>query len=269
MKKLVFLILTLLIFSLLFSQEINSNESSEEVSNNQETQETQNIQEPKDTQIDQDIQETQNISSRNQGMFFFTFGPNITLNDAENKASFSYVLYGTGFGAQIPINNFMKISPHIQYLGGYYFYDDTQSAALMTSPEYRTTYTASLLLDIPVTFHFPVKNTIANIGLGLAFYPRYGFLTSGVSEEDKTDVELINSYYWSCARFLYPSLSFSWDYLMKNGCSFGIGAKFYYQLSNLFDSNRISYMHGSMISVFARFFLPEKQKSIEPTLTEE
>lgn len=257
MKKLVFLITVFLLFSSLFSQ------------TSEEPQITEDSQILDDSQITEDSEIIQETSPRQQGIFFFTFGPNLTINDAENKASFSYILTGTGFGAQIPINNIIKISPHIQYQGGYYFYDDTQSAALMTSSEYRTTYTASLLLDIPITFHFPVKNTVASLGLGLAFYPRYGFLTSGVSEEDKNDVELINAYYWKSARYIYPSFTFSWDYLMKNGCSFGLGAKFYYQLSNLFDSNKISFMHGSMVSVFARFFLPAKQKTSESQPIEE
>ena len=178
-------------------------------------------------------------------------GINIQYNAAPLPSAPSPVLFSFGLGFDLGFYETFAFRPDMQFSGTYYLLQD--DSALPSSPENRTAYVTSILLDIPVCYIIPIKKTQFYFGAGLALYIRAAFLASKVPSSEKESVMTINQYFWSKARFLYPSLQLGWDFLTSKDSSFGFNAKILFPLGNAGNSEAYSWFQDGIISLSVRF----------------
>lgn len=207
-------------------------------------------------------QEQTNKAQNKLGNLFITSGLLYQHNADGITSAPSPLYFNIGFGGRIPFASHFSFAPFGQGFAGYYLW--ANETALPSSPENRTVYTPNLLIDLPILFELPVKESVFSVGLGISVLVRYGFLTNGVSEDDYDDVPLINGWYWQNCRFIYPSAQLSWDFMLPNGTAIGLGVKGYLPLGNYFTQNPISYFQDGLISVSARFFFKPWQAKKKP-----
>ncbi|MCR4789660.1 MAG: hypothetical protein K5839_01120 [Treponemataceae bacterium] len=172
-------------------------------------------------------------------------GPSLQYNAAPLPSAPSPVLFSFGGGVRFNILSFLTFQPHAQFFATYYLLQDGN--ALPASPENRTAYVPSMLLDLPFIFTIPVKNTEFNAGLGLAFFMRAAFLASKVPSSEQEDVDAMNSYFWSGLRFFYPSINLGWDFTLSRETSCGLFAKLFFPLGNFSDDAYSLAQDGIMI----------------------
>jgi len=182
---------------------------------------------------------------------FPSMGTNIQYNAAPLPSAPSPVLFSFGLGFDLGFYETFAFRPDLQFSGSYYLLQDT--SALPASPENRTAYVTSILLDMPVCYIVPIKKTQFYFGAGLALYIRAAFLASKVPSSEKESVTAINQYFWSNARFLYPSLQLGWDFLTSKDSSFGFNAKILFPLGNAGNSEAYSWFQDGIISLSVRF----------------
>ena len=184
----------------------------------------------------------------------FNIGSNITLNlQSKEHSAISPINFFAGGGADIKINNLSIIPTHNIWAMYYLYYDDK---ALPAEVEHRTASVINCMLDLPVGYNFYKNNSVFTVGAGLGILFRISFLSSGVSESDtgysgnaKSDLENINKYFYSNARFLYPEIFFSYLYNFSNDFSAGAMLKYYVSIGNLAAG---SLFDASIISVSTR-----------------
>lgn len=197
-----------------------------------------------------------NSSSLPQGFIFLTTGPQLLYNAEGLETAPSPVSFSMGTGGKISfLRNYLSFSPYIK--GWYSYYIWLHDKALPGTLEKRTSLTLHALLDIPLFFHLPVKNSIFSLGLGISILARYGFAVTVLPEEEKPDIKKMNNYYWQKIRFLYPCLILAWDYMLDNGTSFGFEARAHYPIASALEEVP-SPIQNALLSVSARFFLPQK-----------
>lgn len=189
---------------------------------------------------------------------FFQFGPTSTINLApKNISSPSPIKPNLAFTTEINMVKNFSIAPTINFFTNYYlWYDGEDSpknsgAALFAEIEHRTALVFNFLIDIPLVYNVKIKKSNLGLGLGCGILGRFGILSSGVSENEKTDVELINKYFWGKARFVYPMFQISWDYLRDNNWSLGGILKAYLPLGSILDQS-YGVFHNSIICLCFR-----------------
>ncbi len=190
------------------------------------------------------------------GTFFITAGPNVLFNfDTEFRSAPSPMMFSAGFGAHIPIRDFLDFSPHIAFFSNYYLFED--GIAFPAEIEHRTALVPSLLIDFPVEYKLPLRKSLLTLGGGLSILTRYAFLATGVPDSEKDDIKEINSYLWGGARWLYPMLQAGWDYVLPSGIATGALVRAYFPLGSFIDPNPSAFQ--SMILSFSlRFHLSTK-----------
>jgi hypothetical protein len=87
----------------------------------------------------------------------------------------------------------------------------------------------------------------------MAFLIRYAILPAGVSASDtgtsgsaSGDVDKINSWFWSDARYLYPELVGSWDYRVNQRLQAGLEGRIYFPLGSLIQGDGFDTIMGSI-----------------------
>lgn len=186
------------------------------------------------------------------GNLVFTLGAIGILNNQQSGAP-SPVLFSIGAGAQFPVRRNLSVSPHGHYFGTYYLWDSAKSQALPAEVEQRTAYVPAILFDLPLTFDYTVRRSTLHAGGGLSFLIRFAARAASVPSGEDSDILAINRWFWEKARFLYPSLQFSWDYAFANGLSLGLGLKAYFSAGALIDKAGID---RSMLVLSMRIIPP-------------
>lgn len=187
---------------------------------------------------------------------YFNIGTNITLNLAsKEKSAPTPVNFTFGGGVVLDITDLISVEPRLDFWMMYYLYDGKD--ALPAEVEHRTATTLCFMLDCPVGFNFRFGNHTITPGAGLGILMRFGILSAGVKENDsgatgtaKGDIEKINAWFWSDARFLYPEIFFSWDYKVSDYLRAGLTAKIYIPMGSLFSGHG---MDGMIINLTSRF----------------
>lgn len=203
-----------------------------------------------------DSQEHTDAEVLSQGFVFITAGPQLFYNAEGLSTSPSPISFAIGAGGNLPLfKNRISFAPYIKGWASYYIWINDK--ALPGALEKRTAYTLHALLDIPVMFLFPVQNSIFSVGLGISMLARYGFAETVVPEEEKPDIDKMNTYYWQNLRFLYPCLIIAWDYMLQNGTSFGFEVRAHYPISSIADQGS-SPLQSALLSASVRFFFPRQ-----------
>ncbi|MCR5699440.1 MAG: hypothetical protein K6G52_07340 [Treponemataceae bacterium] len=179
-----------------------------------------------------------------------SMGTNLQYNAAPLPSAPSPALFSFGLGFDLGFYRTFAFRPDFQFSGTYYLLQD--GSALPAAPESRTAYVISALFDMPVCYIVPVGKTQFYFGAGLALYIRAAFLASKVPSSEQESITAINQYFWSNARFLYPSFQLGWDFLLHEDSSFGINAKVFFPLGNAGNENAYSWFQDGIISVSAR-----------------
>lgn len=249
-KKTVMLYLTLILFLITLpctifaqtenepevTQNQNGTELSAEITPNQD--EPENL--PKATIADSGV----------PSILVVTAGPLGILNTKKNSAP-SPILFSIGAGAQIKLAKNISFTPHGQFFGTYYLWENGQ--ALPAELEHRTAYVPSIMVDIPVTCDIYAGNSIFRIGLGASLLLRFAARASDVPTSEKSSIDEMNKWLWQNGRFFYPSAQLSWDYVLDNGAAVGLGAKAYFSLGGFLDGDKLD---RSMIMLSVRLVPP-------------
>lgn len=193
------------------------------------------------------------------GRLVFNLGAVGILNTDKNSAP-SPVLFTAGAGGQFPLytNRIMilSVAPHGQFFASFYFWDKSRKLALPAEPEQRIAYVPAIMVDSPVLFHFPVKDSVFAAGIGPSFLVRFAARAMRVPASEDNDIRLMNEWFWQKGRFFYPSLHLSWDYIFPSGIAAGIGLKAYLCTGGLAEKRGLD---GSMIILSVRL-IPERKK---------
>ena len=187
--------------------------------------------------------------------FFFTMGPLAIINtESSTKSAPTPIVFSTGFGMKFLEDKMVAFEPRVSFFTNYYLWDGDN--ALPAEVENRTAIALSLLFDLPavVTFHHG-ENTF-EAGSGLGFLARYGILANGVSSSDtgasgsaSGDVDKINDWFWSGARYVFPELLGSWTYAVSSRLQAGFEGRVYFPLGSLMNGRGFDAM---MFSLAAR-----------------
>ena len=176
------------------------------------------------TETEFSVSPDEQIESKKRGLpnffdasrFILGLTPGFYINPDSNKlkSAPSAPIYPFYAGFIYPDNSFIAIEPTLSFFRLYtLWYDGTAYPAEI---ENRTATTLSFLLNIPVVFAVNVKGTKLQISPGIAMLMRFALKTGGVSGSESgysgtvdSDINLINKWFWSNARFLYFSAGVS------------------------------------------------------------
>lgn len=187
-----------------------------------------------------------------QAAVFAGVTPTIYIVSEDNLSAPSPIVFPVYIGFAWPKDYFISFQPSLKIFTNYYFVNDGK--VLPAEIENRTAYTFSFLLNIPVVFKVNLwdkANITASVGIALLI--RFGFLASGVDENDygysgtaAGDISLINSGFYEGGKFVYMSTSADWMFNMGNGMQLGPEVSFYIPVVTLLSDFSLN---GTMISV--------------------
>ncbi len=147
--------------------------------------------------------------------FVLQLEPGVSINTESSLVSApTPIIYPITIGALWPDYTFFATQPSIAFfMTNHLWYN---GKALPAEIENRTTTTLSFLVNIPAVFSFYIGNTRLQLMPGVALLARFVFLANNVNPNDSgfsgtaaSDVENINSYFWSNGRFFYLSSGIS------------------------------------------------------------
>lgn len=171
--------------------------------------------------------------------YFFTMPTSFYYSNGDKQHSApSPIVFNPGFGIIWPNEGFISIEPSLNFYYSYYLWYDGR--ALPAEIENRTSTTLSFMLDIPAVFTLPINTTKLKLDIGASMLMRFGWLSNGANEAQ--DVEMINHYFWSQARFLYLSGGITWMVGLPSKTKFGPFAKFYLPLGSLIANEELNGM---------------------------
>lgn len=226
MKGLKKLTLALFLFAIISGGLLSAQELSEEKNTGQVTQEV-----PK--------------SFFDSLSFIIKMPATVYLNMADKSASApSPILFTPGFGFIWPNDTFISFEPSANFFFSYFLWYDGR--ALPAEIENRTASTLSVLLDLPVVFALNLEHAKLQLNAGASILMRFGWLSQGNDESLKDEVELINDYFWSKARFLYLSGGASWIFSLPSNTQFGPFLNIYAPIGSIFAREGLN---GMIISV--------------------
>ena len=171
------------------------------------------------------------------------FGNEFILNTQNESAPSPIRLFLTsGLNVRIARSLFY-FSPQINASAGYFLLNDGIPAP--AEIENRTALVFELMTDVMFTCLLPTDKVLINFGIGASVPARYGFLASGVPEDEAGDVNEINAFFWKDLNWLYPSLSFAMDFPVTKDFNAGFCLKGYIPLGAAvagrgLDTGRIS-----------------------------
>ncbi len=181
---------------------------------------------------------------------FINIGALLTVNtESKLKSAPSPVSFSTAIGAVWPNNAFISFQPRLSFFGMYYLWDGKN--ALPAEVENRTALSLSMIFDLPAAATFRLGASSIEAGAGLGFLFRAGILAPNVKASDSgtegsagQDVDKINEWFWSGARFLYPEISVAWEYTFSERLRAGFELRYYFPIGSLasgrgFDASMI------------------------------
>lgn len=142
--------------------------------------------------------------------------------------------------------------------------------ALPAEIENRTAFVPAILLDASFIYTIEKDRFLFSFGGGPGIIARYGFLESGVSENEKSfdsdipageQVEKVNSYLWSSLRWLYPMIQGGVRYRLTNGWGAGANLRIGIPVFNLWSKPEVSIADSLMI-LFALTITPPTGKKV-------
>lgn len=161
-------------------------------------------------------------------------------------------------------------SPSVSLLLLSYLWANDQ--ALPAEIENRTAFVPAILLDGSFLYTIEKDRFLYSFGGGPGIMIRYGFLESGVSENERTSasaptageqVENINSYLWSSLRWFYPMIQGGVRYRLTNGWGAGVNLRIGIPVFNLWSEPDVSFADSLMI-LFALTITPPSGKKVYP-----
>lgn len=191
-----------------------------------------------------------------QSNFYLTSGPSLQINTLGFETAPSPLSFTLGLGYKIPLDSFFSFVPELSEWQGYYLVFDGKIAP--AAVEKRDALVIHALLDLPFLINFSTENSIYSFGLGISILSRLALPVSVLPEDEKDRVQAINDYFWSDLRYLYPSASFFWDWVLENGSSLGLSIKAFYPIAN--HQTGESLMQNAIISLKVRAFFPNKKR---------
>jgi hypothetical protein len=172
----------------------------------------------------------------------------MTIQTSEQSAP-SPITFSAGIGRNIPFASSFSFRPFLRFFTGYNTWE--KNTVLAVEIENRVAFVTSFLLDLPVGYNLQLKKNLRmEFSLSPSVLFRYGFLAQGVSNSYTTDIEKINSWFYSDAHFLYPSLQIGLDYQQKNGSFFGCTMAMYIPATFTF--------HNAIVALTARYIPARK-----------
>jgi len=185
---------------------------------------------------------------------YLGFGPILNINTKDNSAP-SPILYTLGVGYDIPIKPWVSFAPQGIFYVSTYLWDEDLEMALPAEIENRTAYVPTLLVDFPANFKIKKKNFEIGIQPGISFLLCYGITAFGVDNVDD-DIANINTWFYSNAQFIYPSLKVSFDWTFLSGIKAGISIAQYLSIGSIINNTFPQEMKtaGSF-----RIFLPQRK----------
>lgn len=192
-----------------------------------------------------------------KAVFFFTLGP-IGLLNTDTLSAPSPILTSCGFGASIPVNNWFAVAPSLSAFTTYYLWreDTSGSRAYPAEVENRTALVPSALIELPAVFYARTEKSTFSLGLGATFLARYAFLADSVPQSEAGDIALMNSFFYSGLRFLYPSMFLAYDYTTGSGMKAGVMLRAWLPLDSLLEGRGLD---GGMASVTFRMTLAARK----------
>ncbi len=187
---------------------------------------------------------------------FFSFGPNILLNTKDTiKGAPSPVMFSFGGGVCIPFYKNFSTNPGVSFFTNYYLWNNTDQYAYPAEIENRTALVFSMLTELPITYSINIGKQHFFFGTGLAILARLGIIAlgvdSGTSGSAEDDIEAINHWFWSNARYLYPELCAGWNYKVNKNTTGGFYISYYLPLGSLLTENKLD---ASIIKIEARLY---------------
>ena len=185
--------------------------------------------------------------------FFLTLGPLGMLN-TDTVSAPSPISFSAGVGASIPVNNWFLVAPSLTAFTTYYLWRDDASGARAYPAEIenRTGLAPSALIELPAVFYARTEKSTFSLGLGATFLVRYAFLADSVPQSEAGDIALMNKYFYSGLRFLYPSAFLAYDYTTESGMKAGVMFRAWLPLGSLLEDRGLD---GGMASVAFRMTL--------------
>lgn len=174
-----------------------------------------------------------------EGKIILGMGPLLTIQTSEQSAP-SPIAFSAGIGGNIPFASSFSFRPFLRFFTSYDKWEN--NTVLATEIENRVAIVPSFLLDLPLGYNLKLGE---NLRIGLSISPsmlfRYGFLAQGVSNTYTSDIEKINSWFYSDVHFLYPSLQIGLDYQQKNGSLFGCTLAMYLPATFTFHDAMVAF----------------------------
>lgn len=161
---------------------------------------------------------------------------------------------GAEFRQPLPTPIKLDFAPSASIYGVQYLWANDRP--LPAEIENRTSYVASLFLDLPLLFHFDTTSRLMfSVGAGPGFLARYGFLELGVPSNainpgEKLNagdqVEAINDYFWDENRWFYPSAQLGVRYRLATGWGAGLTLRAGFPVSNLWTDTDAPFIDSMM-----------------------
>lgn len=175
---------------------------------------------------------------------------------------------GSFFGAEYryPLRANVSLAPSLSLYAIQYLWANDRP--LPAEVENRTAYVPSLLIDVPVLYHFTKNKFLFSFGGGTSILARFAFLEPGVGAEEQNpgeplaagdQVEAINAYFWDKARWLYPTLQAGVRYELETGWGGGFSLRVALPVSNLWDGGNLPF-HDSLMILAAVTITPPISK---------
>lgn len=183
--------------------------------------------------------------------FFLALEPMLIVNTASStKSAPSPIVYPLTIGASWPNYYFVSFQPRLSFFLNYYLWDNDSQKALPAEVENRTATSLSFLLSLPAVFSFHfTENTTFEAETGLSFLMRAGILSNGVSGSDSgtsgsaaSDVDNINTWFWTGGRLLYVDAGASWLYRFSDKIKTGPELRILVPLGSLFSGDGLDAM---------------------------
>ncbi len=192
------------------------------------------------------------VNSNGAGVTFVGINPDGSTGGLSSAPSPIAGFVGAEY--RYPLKKDVLIAPSVSLYGLRYLWADDR--ALPAEIENRTAFVPTLLIDCPFLYRIEKGRLLYSFGGGPGILLRWGFLESGVGEDEKSysedmaageQVKEINKYLWGSARWFYPVLEGNIRYRLDNGWGAGCTARIGIPIFNLWSKPSVPFQDSMMI----------------------
>lgn len=153
---------------------------------------------------------------------------------------------------RLRLNRMLSFAPSASIYAVQYRFEERP---LPVEIEHRTAYVPSIFLDLPVIFPFSNERLSWHVGAGPSILVRWAFLESDVpadavnTDENLTageQVDEINTYNWSSARWMYPTFQAGIRYELKTGWGAGLSLRIGLPMFNAWSKPEVPFFDSTM-----------------------